>query len=96
MIRSRGEATEILNSRSELNRCHIPILMVEVEEEGIRKAWEQKEEEEIKELIRSSESEELSWEERKKRECDLAKKNRRRGSETEDQGAVEGATFSGE
>ena len=95
MIRRRGGATEILNSHSEFNRCHIPRLVVEVEEEGIRKAREQKEEEEIKELIRSLESEELSWEERKKHERHLAKKKRRRGSETEDQGAVEGAKFTG-
>ena len=66
MIRRRGGATEILNSRSEFNRCHIPRLVVEVEEEEIRKAREQKEEEEIKELIRSLESEELTWEERNK------------------------------
>ena len=66
MIRRRGGTTEILNSRSEFNRCHIPRLVVEVEEEGIRKAREQKEEEEIKELIRSLESEELTWEERNK------------------------------
>ena len=45
MIRRRGGATEILNSRSEFNRCHIPRLVVEVEEEEIRKAREQKEEE---------------------------------------------------
>ena len=95
MIRRRGGATEILNSRSEFNRCHIPTLVVEVKEEEIRKAREQKEEEEIKRLIRSLESEELSWEERKKRERDLPKKKRRRESETEDQGAVEGATFTG-
>ena len=94
-IRRRGGATEILNSRSEYNRCHIPRLVVEVEEEGIRKAREQKEEEEIKELIRSLESEDLSWEERKKRERELAVKKRRRGSEMDDWGAVEGATIAG-
>ena len=34
-----------MNSQSEFNRCHIPTLVVEVEEEEIRKAREQKEEE---------------------------------------------------
>ena len=33
MIRRMGGTTEILNSRSEFNRCHIPRLVVEVEEE---------------------------------------------------------------
>ena len=66
IIRRRGGTPEILNSHSEFNRCHIPRLVVEVEEEGIRKARERKEEEEIKELIRSLESEELTWEERNK------------------------------
>ena len=62
-IRRRGGATEILNSRSEFNRCHIPRLVVEKEDDEIRKAREKREQEEIKELISNLDNEELSWKE---------------------------------
>ena len=74
-IRRRGGEGEILNSRAEFNRCYIPRLVVEVEDEDKRKErmeQEEKYKEEIKEVLDSME---LNWEERKAKEKELLDKN---------------------
>ena len=55
----------ILNSRSEYNRCHIPRLVVEREEEGAIKEREQWEEKEREEVLKIMEQDDLTWEEGK-------------------------------
>ena len=55
----------MLNSKSELNKCHIPRLVVEVEDEEKtkeRKEQEQREEDEMTSLLGDME---LDWETRK-------------------------------
>ena len=84
-IRRRGGATSILNSKAEYNRCYIPRLVVEVEDEEAMNARKTREEEEIKELQRVLDEDDMSWEIRKQREQELGKKKRRRQSETEDE-----------
>ena len=67
-IRRRGGAANILNSRSEFNRCHIPKLIVEQEEEGAKKIRIMKEREEEAELTRCLEQDDIPWETRKRME----------------------------
>ena len=76
-IRRRGGANNILNSKAEFNRCHIPRLVVEEEDQEVRKKREQREEQERKETLRILEQEDITWEERKKREQELKMKKRR-------------------
>ena len=82
-IRRRGGAGSILNSRSEFNRCYIPRLVVEEEEEEAKKLRLQREEQELDELTKRLELEDMTWEERKRIEQTIAKKKRRRESDTQ-------------
>ena len=83
-IRRRGGEGSILNSPAEFNRCYIPRLVVEEEDEEAKTLRLQREEQEIKELLESLELEDLGWEERKRLENELSKKKRRRESESLD------------
>ena len=83
-IHKRGGEGSILNSRAEFNRCYIPRLVVEEEDEEAKTQRLQHEEQEIKELLESLELEDLGWEERKRLENELSKKKRRRESESLD------------
>ena len=66
MIRRRDGTTEILNSHSEFNRCHIPRLIVELEEEGAKKERLEREKEEDREIRKIMEQDDDTWEEKKK------------------------------
>ena len=82
-IRRRGGAASILNSRSEFNRCHIPRLVVEVEDQeskDIRKSWELQERREIEEIM---EQDDRAWSNKKLREQQMMVMKRRRCSETQ-------------
>ena len=83
-IRRRGGASAILNSRSEFNRCHIPRLVVEEEEEGARQERRYREQLEKDELCKEMEEMTASWEEQKTRKLELEERKRRRPSEMED------------
>ena len=77
-----------MNSRAEFNRCYIPRLVVELEDESmIKKRMEQelKDQEEINEILDGME---LNWEERKAKEKELLEKKRRRDSEMDGGGKV--------
>ena len=52
-IRRRGEATNILNSKSEFNRCQIPRLVVKKEDEETRELKLHQEEQGLKALVRT-------------------------------------------
>ena len=57
----------ILNSRSEFNRCYIPRLVVEQEDEGAKKDREEEEAKELQELLKNMEHDDMtpskgSWE----------------------------------
>ena len=81
-IRRRGGAGSILNSKAEFNRCHIPRLVVEEEDEEQRTkrlGEELKSNQDIEQLLSNMDT---SWEQRKARERDQAAK-KRRGSEAE-------------
>ena len=75
-IRRRGGAGSILNSRSEFNRCYIPRLVVEEEENEARAERLLREEQEMNELLSRLEREDMSWEERKKLDNELTQKKR--------------------
>ena len=87
-IRRRGGAGHILNSKSEFNRCHIPRLVVEEEEEDVRKQRLAKEEKERQELIRGLDKDVEEWKHGKHRELEL--KDKKRGRDM-DPGDVVGA-----
>ena len=89
-IRRRGGASSILNSRSEFNRCHIPRLVFEEEEEETTKMREQHEKLEMEKLMKAMEQEDLSWEERKSTAWSLVVKKRRRERTSGEQGSQEG------
>ena len=69
-IRRRGGATNILNSRAEFNRCHIPRLVVEEEDEATKEQRRVAEEQTRREINKIQEQDDLSWEEKKQREQD--------------------------
>ena len=75
-IRRRGGDSQILNSRSEFNRCHIPRLVVEEEDEDSREQRLKLEEQTKEEIAKIMEQEDITWEEKKKREQELLKKKR--------------------
>ena len=75
-IRRRGGAGSILNSKAESNRCHIPRLVVEEEEEDTRVSREQREKEEDEGILRSLEDMDDNWEKLKARERELREKKR--------------------
>ena len=76
-IRRRGGSGSILNSKSEFNRCHIPRLVVEEEDEEKRKKRLEKEKLEKEETGRMLDTMEMTWEERKTSEREQALKKRR-------------------
>ena len=68
IIRRRGGAEVVLNSQTEYNRCHIPRLRVEEEEEtSKRKAQDM---EEMEQIERELEREQMSWETGKTKDRD--------------------------
>ena len=71
-ITRRGGAAGILNSRAEFNRCCIPRLVIEGEDEEQKKSRREQNQEELDKTKKSLELEDISWEERKKRERELA------------------------
>ena len=77
-IRRRGGASNILNSRSEFNRCHIPRLVLEEDGEETTKERNQEENRELEELKKSLDQEDITWEEWKTRtDIQMVKKRRR-------------------
>ena len=67
-IRRRGGAGQILNSKCEFNRCHIPRLVVEEEDKDemvLRQTLEQHEREAI---TRELDEDDVQWERRKQRD----------------------------
>ena len=83
-IRRRGGMGRILNSKAEFNRCHIPRLMVEEEDEESKKLREDREKKEDEELVRVLEDMDLAWEERKSKEMEMADRKRRRPRDQEE------------
>ena len=67
----------ILNSKGEFNRCHIPRLVL-VEEDDEQKGRIRKDQKEIEALQRLLDNDDMSWEERKRRELELAEVKRKK------------------
>ena len=67
-----------MNSKAEFNRCHIPRLVVEEEDESSKEARLLEEKEYKEEVSRLLENQDLSWEQRKTRLQELADKKRSR------------------
>ena len=67
-IRRRGGEGSILNSRAEYNRCHIPRLRVEEEEESKKRQRELRESQD--KLSKELEEEQVEWEGRKTKDRD--------------------------
>ena len=72
-IRRRGGAGNILNSRAEYNRCHIPRLVVEEDDVESREKTENDEDEET---LRALENMDKNWEGAKTRDRELREKKR--------------------
>ena len=89
-IRRRGGASSILNSRAEYNRCHIPRLVLEEEDEQTTKEREQLELLEMEQLIKELEQEDISWEERRKKAMEQVVKKRRRDGNSMEPGNKDG------
>ena len=95
-IKRRGGAANILNSKGEFNRCHIPRLVVEEEstdQKLERRKWEQSEKDKKRLEL---EQEDSDWQRSKVREQDRLGAKRRRNShageeQLTDQDLVEGA-----
>ena len=83
-IRRRGGAASILNSKSEFNRCQIPRLVVEVEDEETRLRRLEKEKLDQEETLGALDREHSSWRQKKTRELQLLDSKRRRHSEGEE------------
>ena len=84
-IRRRGGAGNILNSRAESNRCHIPRLVVGEEDQKIAEEQQVREQEDDNALAQTLGDMDLSWEARKTREQEIKDRKRRRmGAEDED------------
>ena len=77
-IRRRGGAGMILNSKSEFNRCFIPRLVVEKEDEEQRLKRIEQEQRDREELHNALSCMDLTWEERKTKERELLAKKRGR------------------
>ena len=92
-IRRRGGAGNILNSEAEFNRCHIPRLVVEEEDQDTkvkRLLIEKEHREEMRKILEDNDS---SWEEQKTRAQELAARKRSRDKvggeqETQEDGAL--------
>ena len=67
-IRRRGGEGQILNSKSEYTRCHIPRLQVEDKEEATRREQQQQEEWEQRDM--ELDADQREWMQRKTRERD--------------------------
>ena len=83
-IKRRGEASNILNSRSEFNRCYIPRLVVEVEDEEQQKSREQRDREENELLMEENDK---LWSNGKLRQQQMTLTKRRRLSDREEEGS---------
>ena len=77
-IRRRGGEHIILNSKAEYNRCHIPRLRVEQEEEIVAKEEQQRAQyDKIEEELNG---EQLEWEQERRRMVKGSRKNTFKGS----------------
>ena len=96
-IKRRGGAANILNSKGEFNRCHIPRLVMEEEssdQKVERRQWEQSERDRMKPEL---DQEDSNWQDNKFREQERLGAKRRRNSyageeEQVHDGLVKGAT----
>ena len=88
-IRRRGGEGNILNSKAEYNRCHIPRLVVEEEDEDVRNMRESKEAKDDLEIKRMLEDMDSNWIGSKEREREL-RERKRRIINTEDEGTQKG------
>ena len=79
-IRRRGGEMNILNSKSEHNRCHIPRLVIEEEDEETMKKRIEMEAAEEAEKLRDLRKGDQEWEKIKKRNLELLEAKRRRDS----------------
>ena len=77
-IRRRGGAGSILNSRAEFNRCHIPRLVVEIEDEDAKKSRLAKEQKDQNAIETTLEDMDKNWLEDKTRSREQADKKRER------------------
>ena len=73
-IRRRGGAGHILSSKSEFNRCHIPRLVLEEEDEEAKKQRLAKEPQDKLEFIKGMDKNAEEWEMTKQRERDIKEK----------------------
>ena len=78
-----------MNSKAEFNRCHIPRLIVEEEDEDVKKDRKEKELKMDEEMARILEDMDMSWEEKKSKQRELAKKKRRRKSQEQEENTEE-------
>ena len=78
IIRRRGGAWRILNSKAEFNCCYIPRIVREEEEESIRKQRLELEQSDREERNKVLEQMDLAWSDRRSRELELAAKKRER------------------
>ena len=67
-IRRRGGATQILNSKCEFNRCHIPRLVVEEEDKDEMVLRQTLEQQERVAITRELDEDDVQWERRKQRD----------------------------
>ena len=74
-----------MNSKAEFNRCHIPRLVVEVEDQETKLARLKLKKEHREELQRILNDQDLSWEEQKTRAQEIAAKKRRRDKDCGEQ-----------
>ena len=77
-IRRRGGEGHILNSKGEFNRCHIPRLVLEEEDDDAKKTRLEREQQEKRDLKDCLDKEVECWELGKHRERDLKEKKRGR------------------
>ena len=89
-IRRRGGAGSILNSRGEFNRCHIPRLVVEIEDQEKKEKRLLEEAEENEEIQSKMNDEDGSWMARKTRQLEIREKKRRLLSMVEEDYKQEG------
>ena len=91
-IRRRGGAGQILNSKAEYNRCHIPRLTIEKEDEDDRKLRLEKEKAEKDEITMTLKDMDSTWELRKDQERERAEKKRSRQEDQEQEDVVKKRT----
>ena len=80
-IRRRGGAGQILNSRAEFNRCHIPRLVVEEEDTDTKQKRKEVERLEKEELLINLEEMDRDWEQLKDKNREQAERKRQRPGE---------------